>query len=244
MRNNLPQYSHQHTADQSIYNRDLGRAFKEINVALVDKMPRADAKHKKASCGDARKEHVRELHPDMWIGEQRQEICHLSAAISKDKAHWLLHERVGDQNPQRGKIRANRHCPHHRRVRFLGQLIPAENPQAQESGFEEKGEQRLDGKRRAKNVAHKARVFRPIHAELKFLHDAGDDADRKIDEEQLAPEFGQAQVHLIPVADVGRFQDRHEDGQAQRQGHEKEMVYGCDGKLQARQKQSIHKRAS
>ena len=53
------------------------------------------------------------------------------------------------------------------------------------------------GQRRAKNVADKARIFGPVHAELKLLHDAGDNAHGEVDHEELAPELGHALVHVI-----------------------------------------------
>ena len=102
--------------------------------------------------------------------------------------------------------------------------VPAENPDAQEGRFQEEGQQGFDRQRRAEDVAHKARILRPVHAELEFLHDAGDDAHGEVDDEQLAPELGHALVHILPGAHIERFHEGDDDGQAQRQGHEEEMI--------------------
>ena len=57
--------------------------------------------------------------------------------------------------------------------------------------------QALDRERRAEDVADVARVRRPVHAELELLHDAGDDAEREVDEEELPEEAGQPQPPLV-----------------------------------------------
>ena len=51
----------------------------------------------------------------------------------------------------------------------------------------------------------KARVFRPVHAKLKFMHDSGHDAHRKVDDEQFAPELRHHLVLFIARADVLRL---------------------------------------
>ena len=61
-------------------------------------------------------------------------------------------------------------------VELSGQPVPAEDPQAEEGGLEEEGEQGLDGQRGAEDVADEAGVVAPVHAELELLHDAGDHA--------------------------------------------------------------------
>ena len=74
------------------------------------------------------------------------------------------------------------------------QLVPAEDPQADERRLEEEGQQALERERRAEDVADEPRVGRPVHAELELLHDAGDDAHREVDQEDLAEELRQLQV--------------------------------------------------
>jgi hypothetical protein len=53
-------------------------------------------------------------------------------------------------------------------VAHLGELVPAEEEQADEGGFQEEGHQPLDGQRRAEDVAHVVAVVAPVHAELEF----------------------------------------------------------------------------
>ena len=87
--------------------------------------------------------------------------------------------------------------PDRREVHAPGQLVPPEDPEADERGLEEEGEQALEGERGAEHVADEARVRRPVHAELELLHDARDDAHGEVDEEEGAEEPGELQVvHL------------------------------------------------
>ena len=68
-------------------------------------------------------------------------------------------------------------------MNFFGHAVFTENPDSQECGFHEEGQQSFHRQRSAENIAHVAGIFRPVHAELKFLHDAGDNADGKVDQE-------------------------------------------------------------
>src|ERR1700733_13375118 len=57
-------------------------------------------------------------------------------------------------------------------------LIAAQQPQPDERGLGEEREQSPHGERRTENIADEDRVIRPVHAELEFLHDAGDPPHR------------------------------------------------------------------
>ena len=80
------------------------------------------------------------------------------------------------------------------------QPAPAEDPQSEERRLEEEGDQAFERQWRAEDVADEAGVLAPVHAELEFLHDAGGDADREVDQEQLAEELGQpVPARSLPV---------------------------------------------
>ena len=90
------------------------------------------------------------------------------------------------------------------------QPVPAEDPQPEERGLQEEREQPLDRQRGAEDVADEPRVVAPVHAELELLHDAGDHADREVDQEQLAEELRQPQPALVAGAVPRRSADRDE----------------------------------
>ena len=59
------------------------------------------------------------------------------------------------------------------RCSLLGDAVPAKDPDAQEGGLQEEGEQGLDRQRCTEDITDVARVLGPVHAELEFLDDAG-----------------------------------------------------------------------
>ncbi len=81
-----------------------------------------------------------ELLPDVGIGRQGAKVHHLGPAIAQRIAHRLLHERVGNQDPEGRDVRADSDRPHSCGVHALGQPIPAKDPDAQEGGLQKEGE--------------------------------------------------------------------------------------------------------
>ena len=74
---------------------------------------------------------------------------------------------------------------------LLRQLVPAEDPQPQEGGLEEEGDQGLQGQGRTEDVADEAGVLRPVHPELELLDDARHHSQGEVDQEQLPEELRQ-----------------------------------------------------
>jgi len=87
-----------------------------------------------------------------------------------------------------------------------------------------KRHQPLDRERNAENVADVMRVISPVGAELEFERDAGGDAHREVDAEQLAPELGHVLVDRLAGHHVDRFHDHQQPRQAEGQRYEQEMV--------------------
>ena len=103
---------------------------------------------------------------------------------------------------------------------LLAQAIPTEKEQSDESRFEEERHHPFDRQRRSKNVADIVRVVRPVGTELKFECDAGGYTHRKIDTEQLAPEFCHVTVDFFTGHDIDRLHDDQHPRQSQRQRDE------------------------
>ena len=87
-------------------------------------------------------------------------------------------------------------------MHFLGELFPAENPEAQEGGFDEEGQKRLNGQGSAKNITNIAGVFGPVHAKLKFLDDTSDHTHRKVDYKEFAPKLGLTFMGFLSSTDI------------------------------------------
>ncbi len=194
------------------HGRDLERAAEQVGFVLAEQVIGADTHNEERPGGEASQDGVRELGRQRWIEQQIQEIIHLKPPVAHHVADRLLHERVGNQDPQGGDVGTDGHQPDGGGVHALGELVPAEDPQAQEGGFEEERQQGFDRQRGAEDIAHKARVLRPVHAELELLDDAGDHPHGKVDDKQLAPELGHALVDFLTGAHVEGLHQRHQDG--------------------------------
>ena len=146
-------------------------------------------------------------------------------------AHGVLHPGVRRENPRRGEHGAQGDAPDRQQVHALGEAAPAEDPQAQESGLEEEGEEGLDGQGGTEDVADEAGVFGPVHAELELLHDTGGDTEREVDEEEFAKEASCLQPVFLAGAVPRGLHDGNQQGQADRQRHEDEVVDGGNTEL-------------
>ena len=116
----------------------------------------------------------------------------------------------------------------------LGEAVPAEEEQPDESGFKEEGHQTFDGERSAEDVADVVRVVGPVRAELELHGDAGRHAEGKVDAEELAPELRHVLVNLLPREYVGSFHDDEQEGKSQRKRDEEKVIHRGERKLQPR----------
>ena len=122
----------------------------------------------------------------------------------------------------------------------LWQQVPAKKPDTEKGRLEEECQESFNGQGRAKDVAHEAREFRPVHAELKLLDDAGHHTHGEVYHKELTPEFRHALIDLIARADVEGLHQSDENREAEREGDKEEVVHGGDGELPPRQCQGIH----
>ena len=212
------------------------RAPGEFDAPALEQVPGRYAEHEDRGGHIAGRHGVDELGLGDRVEQDRIEIIDLHAHRLRveRRAHRILHPAIGDQNPQRREVRANGHGPGCGEMAKLRQLVPAEEEQADEGGFEEEGHQAFDRQRRAEDVADIMAVVAPVHPELELHDDAGRHPQREVDAEQRAPEFG----HLPPDHPAGhhiyRLHDGEQDRQSERQRDEEEVVQRGDGKLQPR----------
>ena len=137
-------------------------------------------------------------------------------------------------------VGADRHDPDRREVDPRLQAVPAEDPQAEKRGLEEEGGKSFHRERRAEDVADVLGVRRPVHPELKLLDDARDDAEREVDQEQLAEEPRQSQPALVMSPVPGRLERRDEPDEPDRDRNEEEVVERRDGELPAGEVEGAH----
>ena len=79
-------------------------------------------------------------------------------------------------------------------------LVPSEQHDAEEAGFEEEGGQHLVGEQRPGDAAGEGREIAPVGAELVGHDEAGDDAHGEVDGEDLRPEMVQVAVDGVVLS--------------------------------------------
>ena len=89
-----------------------------------------------------------------------------------------------------------------------------------ERRLEEKGGEPLHRERGTEHVADRPGVGRPVHAELELLDQAGDDADRDVDDQQRPEEPGQPEVLVAAGPVPGGLQHGGEEREADGHRHE------------------------
>ena len=213
-------------------------------VAPPAQVPGRDAEHEHRGGERGRGDRVAERADEGRVGEDLEDRRHLRAMRDRVElvADGVLHPRVRGEDEVRGRGRADRHEPEHPEVHLRLQVLPAEDPQAEERRLDEERRQALDRERRAEDVADVARVRRPVHAELELLHDAGDDAEREVDEEELPEEARQPQPPLVARAVPRRLHPDEEPDEPDRQRDEEEVVERRDSKLPTREVERVHVR--
>ncbi len=216
---------------------DRERAQREVDVALLQQIPRGHAEHEHRGRHVARRHRVHELHLRDRVEEHVEQVRELHAhrLVVELGADRIVHPAVRDEDPQRGQVRAERDEERDDQMLDLRQPVPAEEEQADERRFEEERHQPFDGERHAEDVADVVRVVRPVRAELEFERDARRHAHREVDPEELAPELGHVLVDLLARHHVDGFHDDEQPGHAERERNEQEMVERCDAELQTRQ---------
>src|SRR5471032_1885792 len=79
------------------------------------------------------------------------------------------------------------------------------------------------------------RVIRPVSAELKFQCEAGGNAHRKVNAEELAPELGHVFINLFAGHHINRLHDDEQPRQPKRERYKQKVIERRDGELEARQ---------
>jgi hypothetical protein len=116
-------------------------------------------------------------------------------------------------------------------VKLRGEPVPSEDPQPEEGGLQEEGEQSLDRQGSAEDVTDEAGVVAPVHPELELLDDAGDQAQREVDREELAEELRQPEHLGVAMAKPGGLEAGDDEREADRHRDEEEVVHGGNCEL-------------
>ncbi|MCY1215598.1 hypothetical protein D9M72_274480 [compost metagenome] len=198
-----------------------------------------NAQQEAAGYRQGAEEGVRDCDEGGVVGENGPGVGHDRAAVDHFHADGMLHPAVGHDDEIRGEHGSHDGNPEAGQVDSPLELLPAEDPQPQEGGFHEEGQQCLERQRRPEHVTDEAAVLAPRHPELELLHDAGGDAHDEVDQEELPPELGHAQVLRLAGAVPDRLDDCHHEAQPDGQRDHHEVVNGGDSELPACDFQSV-----
>ena len=149
-----------HNAKQTNHSEDSGEledgAEGGTGFFIVKDLPSTDGNHQKAARRETCKEGVGVLTENVRISHECEKVRHHGTPALNSITCRVLHKRVCDENPKSREVRAESHEPNTNAVLLLAELIPAKNPNTQESGFQEEGRQSLKSKRCTENITHKS----------------------------------------------------------------------------------------
>ena len=180
---------------------------------------------------------MHELGLRIRVEHHRPEVRHFHAhgQVAEFRADGVLHPAIGNQDPERRQVGANRHQEGHQQVLGFAQPIPAKEKQADHGRFQEKGHQSFNRQWRAKDVTHIVRVIRPVGAKLEFERDAGRHTQRKIDAKQLAPKTRHVLPDHVAGHHIDAFHDEQQPHHANGERDKQKVVHRRGGELQPRQ---------
>ena len=118
--------------------------------------------------------------------------------------------------------------------------VPAEQHDPEEGGLEEERRQHFVADERPDDVADDDREAAPVRAELIGEHDAGDDAHRERDGEDLRPEAGEVAQVLAPGHAPAHEQRRDERGEPDREAREDDMEGDRERELDACEEKGVN----
>ena len=209
---------------------------RETLLTLFEQIPATHANSEYRTRHPTAKYRVEEFRDCHRIEHQRPEIDHLVAHRIGIKLHThrMLHPAIGNENPYRRDRRTDTRHPCCYKVSTLAHLLPAEEHHSKERRLHKEGQDTLNGKRCAKDIAHKPRIITEIGTKLKLQDDTRSDTDREVNTEDLHPEFGGLLPKLIARSDIDGLHNCHYHSESQRQRNKEPMITGCHCKLQSR----------
>ena len=151
-------------------------------------MPRGAARHDGRRHNEGRKRHVNEPERERRIEDDLQPVERHDPAVHDVEALRRLHPTVRRKDPKRREQRTECDQARGEKMQACTDALPAEQHDAEETGFEEKRRQDLVGEQRSVDGTGDAGEAGPVCAELVGHHDTGDDAHAETDCENLRPE--------------------------------------------------------
>ena len=111
---------------------NLEGATEEIHLFLPEQVVGTDAHNEEPGRSKSACQDMRQLHPQVRVEDEGEEVSHFSTAIVENVTDGLLHERVSGQNPEGGEVCGQGDQPDGKSVLPLGEFVLAEYLDTQE----------------------------------------------------------------------------------------------------------------
>ncbi|MNI06985.1 hypothetical protein D3C73_599820 [compost metagenome] len=190
---------------------NLKRFAEKGNILFLQQFISTDAGNQESTCSVSGKNRVRKLDQQLSVRNECPNIIHFRTSIIDCKSYRMLHERIGQQNPESRQHGSERYQPDREQVNAFGYLIPAKNPDSNKCRLQKEGKQRFNRQRSPKDVTDKTRVVRPVHPELKLLQNSCHYAHSEVNQEKLSPELRHSFVLIIAFSDIHRLHDCNQE---------------------------------
>ncbi len=150
-----------------------------------------------------------------------------------------LHPAIDAEDPKGRHKGAERDHQRRGEVQLLADFLHPEQHHAKEARFEEEGGQHLIGHQRPDHRPGLVREHRPVGAELVGHDDAGDDAHRESNREDLQPILEQVMIDRFAGLKPQPLKHGEVARQPDREGREEEVEADGERELDPRKQQSV-----
>jgi hypothetical protein len=206
-----------------------------VAVHLAQQVPGAGGGDAHRAGEEGGEQHVRPAYHLHRAEDDLHPVGGDDPAVDDFMAQRHLHPAVVGQNPERREHRSQRDHAAGEEIETRRHPLAPEQHDAEESGFEHEGGERLVAEQRALDRAGFRRQHAPVGAELEGHDDAGDHAHAERHREDLEPEVEDAPVQGIAGKQPRAFDGRQPRRQPDGEGRENDVEADDKRELDARQ---------
>src|SRR3984893_10741651 len=169
-------------------------------------MPRGAARHDGRCHNEGRKRHMNEPERERRTEDDFQPVERHNSTVHDVEALRRLHPAVRSKDPKRREQGTECDQDRGEKMQACTDALPAEQHDAEETGFEEERCQDLVAEQRSVDGAGEAGEAGPVRAELVAHHDTGDDAHAETDCENLRPEEKELAINQLAGSQPQAFE--------------------------------------
>ncbi len=119
-------------------------------------------------------------------------------------------------------------------MKSLAYLVPAKKHYSYKCGFQKESHNPFNGQGRAKNIAYKPGIIRPVGSKFKLENNACGHPNGEIDAKNSHPEFSNPLPGWVAGFNIDRFHNGDNESQPQCEGNKYPVIHGRKRKLTPR----------